>query len=196
MQEQPQSAGPHTWADFIELDEDDPRELIDGHFVEVDGPTRTHERIVAALIAILVHWSWSRNAGEVLASGYKVRIHDARGAMPDLQFYRRDNLPEGQEKGLERGRPDLAIEVISPTSRSKDSVRKLQDYASIGVPEYWLVDPEERTLQRLVLREGVYGIVETHEGDAVFSPDGFDGLEIDLARLWNEAAQSASPGDV
>ncbi len=184
MREQPAAVGPHTWADYIELDEDDSRELLDGHFVEMEVPTRTHERIVATLIAILVQWSWSRNAGEVLASGYKVRIHERRGAMPDLQFYRRDNLPSGQEKGLERGRPDLAIEVISPSSRSKDSVQKLQDYASIGVPEYWLIDPEERTLQRLVLRDGVYSIVEATQGDSVFQPDGFEGLEIELARLW------------
>ncbi len=192
MHEQPQAAGPYTWADFIELDENDARELIDGHYVEVDVPTRTHERIVASLIAILGHWSWSKNTGEVLASGYKVRIHDRRGAMPDIQFYARDNLPTGQEKGLEHGRPDLAIEVISPTSRSKDSVQKLQDYASIGVPEYWLIDSEERTLQRLVLREGVYGIVDALQGNVVFRPDGFQGLEIDLARLWRRPTNDAT----
>ncbi len=192
MREQPQATGPYTWADFIELGEDDTRELIDGHYMEVDVPTRTHERMVATLIAILGHWNWSKNAGEVLASGYKVRIHDQRGAMPDVQFYARGNLPDGQEQGLERGRPDLAVEVISPTSRSKDSVQKLQDYASIGVPEYWLIDPEERTLQRLVLRGGVYSIVEALQGDAVFRPDSFEDLEIDLARLWQPASDEGS----
>ncbi len=192
MQEQPKAIGPYTWADFIELGEHDRRELIDGQYMEAEVPTRTHERIVATLIAILVHWSWSKNAGEVLASGYKVRIHDRRGAMPDIQFYARDNLPEGQEKGLERGRPDLAIEVISPTSRSKDSVQKLQDYASIGVPEYWLIDPKERTLQRLVLRAGVYSIVEALEGEVVFRPDAFEDLEIDLERLWRPAGDEGS----
>ena len=148
MQEQPQATGPYTWADFIELGEDDTRELIDGHFMEVDVPTRTHERIVASLITILGHWSWTKNAGEILASGYKVRIHDKRGAMPDIQFYARGNLPKGQEKGLERGHPDLAVEVISPTSRSKDSVQKLQDefygdrYGGVKGPcgNFWWID--------------------------------------------------------
>ena len=65
-------------------------------------------------------------------------------------------------------------------------MQKLRDYASIGVPEYWLIDPEERTLQRLVLRDGVYGIVEAIQGDSVFRPDRFEGLEIDLARLWHK----------
>jgi|SRR5215203_3389660 len=180
--------GPYTWPDFVDLDEDDPRELLDGQFVEIELPTWTHERIVAALIAILTQWSWSRKAGQVLASGYRLRIDERRGTMPDVQFYRKGNSPAAQEKGLERGRPDLVVEVISPSSRSKDSVRKLYDYAAIGVPEYWLLDPEAHTLERLVLREGVYSIVEAVEGDALFQPEGFDGLEVDLGRLWNEPA--------
>jgi Uma2 family endonuclease len=181
--------GPYTWSDFIELDEDDPRELLDGNLVEVEVPTRTHERIVAQLIALLSNWAWERKAGEVLASSYKIRIDDRRGTMPDVQFYRSGNLPQGQELGLERGRPDLAVEVVSPSSRSKDSVRKLHDYASIAVPEYWLIDPEARTLERLVLQGGTYSIMEALEGDATFRPDSFEGLEIDMARLWGEPAE-------
>jgi len=191
-QSQTAQMGPYTWRDFVELDEDDPRELLDGQLVEIELPTWTHERIVAALIAILTQWSWSRKAGQVLASGYRLRIDERRGTMPDVQFYRKGNPPSGQEKGLERGRPDLVVEVISPSSRSKDSVRKLYDYAAIGVPEYWLLDPEAHTLERLVLRDGVYSIVEAVEGDALFQPEEFDGLEVDLGRLWNETAD----GDV
>jgi Uma2 family endonuclease len=184
---QPQTQlGPYTWKEFVELEEDDPRELLDGHLVEIEVPTRTHERIVAALIAFLTQWGWSHDSGEVLASSYKIRIDDRRGTMPDVQFYRRGNFPRGQEKGLEKGRPDLVVEVISPSSRSKDSVHKLHDYAAIGVPEYWLLDPEARTMERLLLREGVYSIVEALEGDRVFRPESFPGLEIDLGRLWRD----------
>lgn len=177
-----------TWSEYVELDEDDSRELLDGRLVEAEVPTKTHERIVATLIALLGHWAFVRDAGQVLASGYKLRVDDRRGVMPDVQFYASDRLPEGQEKGLESGRPDLVVEVISPTSRSRDSVRKLHDYASLGVPEYWLVDPEARTLERLVLQasssSGVYAIVEALEGDAIFRPASFEGLEIPLGRLW------------
>lgn len=182
--------GPYTWRDFIHLGEDDPRELLDGYLVEIEVPTRTHERIVAVLIALLTSWGWSRNAGEVLASGYKIRIDDRRGTMPDVQFYRKGNIPRGQERGLEQGRPDLVVEVISPSSRSKDSVRKLHDYAAIGVPEFWLLDPEARTLERLVLRDGVYSIVEALEGEVPFRPDSFEGLEIDLGRLWRGSEEN------
>ena len=179
--------GSHTWDEFLDLDEDDQRELLDGDFVEIEVPTWTHGCIVGALIGALGSWARLKKTGRVLASGYKLRIDDRRGAMPDIQFYRTGNWPVGQDRGLETGHPDLAIEVISPSSRSKDRVRKLYDYAAIGIPEYWLVDPEARTLERLVLREGTYSIVEALEGDAVFRPAGFDGLEIDLRSLWEDA---------
>ncbi|HEX6903307.1 MAG TPA: Uma2 family endonuclease [Thermoanaerobaculia bacterium] len=188
---QPRDFGPYTWKDFIELEEDDPRELLDGRLVEIEAPTWGHERIVTAVIAVLETWAWSSEAGDVVSSAYKVRIEDRRGTMPDIQFYRRGNPAAGQEAGLEHGHPDLAIEVISPSSRSKDSVRKLYDYASIGIPEYWLIDPEARTLERLVLREGAYSLVEALEGSAIFRPEGFEGLEIDLGRLWSVAKAKA-----
>src|SRR5579863_4326116 len=83
--------GPYTWQDFIRLDEDDLRELIDGELLEVEVPKRIHEHIVAQLITFLGPWSRQNDAGRVLGSGYKVRVTDRRGVMPDVQFYRKDN---------------------------------------------------------------------------------------------------------
>ena len=173
-----------TWGDFLKLDEDDGRELLDGRLVEGEVPTRQHEHIVVTLITLLTQWAW-RHGGRTLASGYKVRIHEHRGVMPDLQYFRPGNFPgPEQEQGLAEGRPDVAVEVISPGSRRYDTVRKRADYAAIGVPEYWLIDPKRRTLTRLVLRKGEYAAAEEPSGDEVFRPDGFEGLEIPLARLW------------
>ena len=180
--------GPYTWEDFVELEEDDLRELIDGWLVEVEVPNLPHEHIVGMLIVLLGGWARERKAGRVLPSGYKVRIAKKRGVMPDVQFYRPSNeAPRGQDKGLERGRPDLAVEVVSKSSRRYDRVTKLAWYAGLGVPEYWLVDPEARTLERLVLEGGRYVIAEALAGDVVFRPEGYEGLAIPLAELWEAA---------
>ena len=179
--------GPYTWDDFIALDEDDLRELIDGELVEVEVPKHRHERIVAALIVALGTWAKERRAGHVLASGYKVRITERRGVMPDVQFFRRGNEPSAQhEDGLAEGRPDLVVEVVSPSSRRYDRVVKARWYADIGVPEYWIVDPEGRTVECLVLEDGRWTIATTAAGDEVFEPSGFEGLRIDLADLWGD----------
>ncbi len=180
--------GPHTWDDFVALDEDDLRELIDGELVEVEVPTGTHERVVPLLSYYLVGWSLAHGGGETLGSGYKVRITDKRGVMPDVQFYRAGNEPRGQSEGLVQGHPDLVVEIVSPSSVRYDRVIKMHWYATIGVPEYWIIDPAARTLERLVLQDGHYVIAEALEGDAVFRPASFVGLEIVLARLW-EAGQ-------
>src|SRR5438132_10529583 len=101
--------GPHRWEEFLALDDDDKRELIDGHFLEIDLTTKTHEWIVTWLVTCLTIWALPRRAGIVLASGFKVRIRDDRGVMPDVQFFRRGGRPV-PDRGLDRGAPDLAVE--------------------------------------------------------------------------------------
>jgi Uma2 family endonuclease len=175
----------YTWDDFIALDQEDKRELIDGELVEIEVTTFMHEKAVSRLVQALANWS-DVHGGHALPSGYKVRVSSRNGVMPDVQFYRAGNQPgPDQEQGLVRGRADLAVEVISPSSRRYDPVKKLQWYAQLGVPEYWIVDPEARTVERLVLRDGAYVIVASLEGsDDAFRPESFEGLEIPLAKLW------------
>lgn len=171
------------WADFIELDEDDLRELIDGQLLEVEVPTKLHEWVVSFLIIALGNWA-RQNGGIVLGSGYKVRINDRRGVMPDVQYFRRGRASTIGEQGLETGAPDLAVEVVSPTSSRYDRVVKLRWYAQIGVPEYWIVAPEEKTLTRLTLDGPTYRVTEPLTEEMTFNPDSFPGLSIELEELF------------
>lgn len=181
----PAEAAPYTWDDFVALGEGDLRELIDGKLVEVEVPTRTHEELVGWLVYFLRGWAEAGHGGAVLSSGYKVRVSDRRGVMPDVQFFRRGNEPaRDQEQGLVRGTPDLVAEVVSPSSARYDRVTKLRWYAQLGVPEYWLVDPQARTVERLVLRDGAYSIAESLAEEETFRPASFHGLAIPLAKLW------------
>jgi Uma2 family endonuclease len=64
----------------------------------------------------------------------------------------------------------------------EDDLRELIDGEL--VEEYWIVDPQARTLERLVLREGAYVIAASLEQSETFTPGSFNGLEIPLAKLW------------
>jgi Uma2 family endonuclease len=179
------SVGPYTWDDFVALEEDDLRELIDGELVEVEVPTKLHEYIVWLLSMHLANWALPRKAGFGVVSGFKVKVTERRGVMPDMQFFRSTNpASKGDAMGLVSGHPDLAVEIISESSRRYDRVTKLAWYASIGVPEYWVIDPSARTLERLVLQDGKYLVADVLAEDATFRPESFEGMEIPLATLW------------
>jgi Uma2 family endonuclease len=182
--EPPTTTARFSWDDFIALDEDDSRELLDGELVEMDVPTALHEWIVGTLVHYLRAWAMARRAGVVLASGYKVKIRNDRGFMPDVQYFHRGGRPV-PNRGLDSGAPDLAIEIISPGSGRYDRGAKLRGYAEIGVPEYWLIDPEKQSLERFVLpsSEG-YRSAERFVGDVAFAPTSFPDLVVDLQELW------------
>lgn len=120
----PTTTARYTWREFVALPDDDRRELIDGQLLEIDVPTRLHEWIVATLVRLLGTWAMARQAGIVLASGYKVRIRHDRGFMPDVQFFKRGGRVVPNE-GLDTGAPDLAVEVISRKSGRYDRIEKL-----------------------------------------------------------------------
>lgn len=173
-----------TWKDFLALPDDDRRELIEGRLMEIDVPTQLHEHIVAMLIYSLMAWRRAGGGGRVLSSGFKVRIGDDHGFMPDVQYFKPGRVVP--EQALTEGGPDLVVEVISPSSGRYDRVEKLNGYASIGTAEYWLVDPEQRTLHRYVLGPTrLFLLEDALEGSAVLKPATFAGLEIVLDELWN-----------
>lgn len=183
MQREP-TIRPSTWSDFVALDEADRRELIDGMLVEVEVPTALHEYVVTLLAFFLTAWARPLRAGYALVSGYKLRIDELRGVMPDLQFYRAGNAAVRTEQALVAGCPDLVVEVVSESSARYDRVTKLAYYEAIAVPEYWIVDAGARTLERFVRQGGDLRLVSTASGAELFRPESFEGLEIPLADLW------------
>ncbi len=179
-----------TWDDYVGLPDDDRRELIDGELLEGEVPTEIHESIVIALGAALYNWC-AQHGGKVLASGYKVQITAKRGVMPDVQYYKPGR--GSQPKGRTDGGPDLAVEIVSPGSEGRDRVTKMAYYLSIGVAEYWLIDPQDRTLQRFLRTEqpdiGAAWLVTHSLGieDGPFAPSTFPGLVLDLPKLFEIA---------
>ncbi len=63
-------------------------------------------------------------------------------------------------------------------------MKKLRWYAELGVPEYWLIDPTARTVERMVLLDRAYVIAESLADDETFAPESFDGLSLSVAELW------------
>ncbi len=180
-------------ADWYDLPEDEPGELVDGRLVEEEVPSYVHEMLVLFLGAILRDWVVPLG-GFAAGSGAKFAISPRRGRKPDLSVY----LPGSRRPPL-RGPievpPDIAVEVVSPTPRDgrRDRVEKVDDYAAFGVRYYWILDPELRSLEILEIGpDGRYTHALGATEGVVASIPGCDGLEIDLDELWAEIDRLAA----
>lgn len=149
-----------SWEQFLEL-LDDPEyknaELIDGQVV-VNPPSWLHQRIATTLMRLIGNWiAEGEGRGEVTFNP-PVRITDRRGYLPDVASYREERVAQLSADAHPDSPPDLAVEVLSPSTRAFDVVRKRADYARLGVEELWLIDPEAPAA--LVLRrEGAEFVV-------------------------------------
>ena len=159
-----------TYADLKELPDDGRRwEIIEGMLVEMAGPTTAHGRVMRNLLTHLVP-VLNRAAADWYAAPLDVVLPDGSVVEPDLFAI----LPGESARTTPRavaGAPDLVVEVLSPSIRRHDTVTKRALYEKAGVREYWLVDPEARTVEILVLGDGTLHLRQRCAGaDVVASP--------------------------
>lgn len=82
------------------------------------------------------------------------------------------------------GAPDLVIEILSPGNSKKEMDYKFDLYQEAGVSEYWLVYPEEKSVNIFVLKEGQYiGLKPASEGQ-IFNSHHFPELTADVDKIF------------
>jgi Uma2 family endonuclease len=82
-----------------------------------------------------------------------------------------------------QGAPDLCVEVLSPGTERIDRVRKLELYARFGVPHYWIVDLEARTIEEYLLERDVYRVRSVTALDDGFRPALFPSWSLAIATV-------------
>ncbi len=135
--------------DLAALPDETRAELIDGEITVMNAPLPRHGRIVFELgVAIRTHVR-GKAAGEVFLAPVDVALPSGDVVEPDLLWLRQDRL-EIVRTRIE-GAPDLVVEVLSPTSLDRDRHVKKALYARNGVREYWIVDPDARSIEVFAL---------------------------------------------
>ncbi len=163
-------------------------EIIDGEIVVSAAPTWKHQATIRRLDWIISDWVRETQEGEIQLAPLDIVLSGTLVLQPDLTFIRYDNLG-GIERGRFHGVPDVCVEVISPTSRSRDNVVKPIRYQDAGVPEFWLVDPETRSLAVYALIDGRYEVREPDLDGQVTSAI-MDGVQIDPVTLFDQVEAS------
>lgn len=80
------------------------------------------------------------------------------------------------------------MEVLSPGSRKRGKVKKMNIYAKHAVPEYWIVDVNARTLEQYVLYDGRYELSNLFEGDDLVTSDGVACVKFAISDLFKDAS--------
>jgi Uma2 family endonuclease len=175
-----------TVAELDALPEDGNRyELIEGELFVSRAPGIPHQRVLLNLQIALAEYLATNPIG-ILVPGAGAVFSDYDAVIPDLALV----LSERWERVVENDRfvaaPDLLVEIISPgtENRQRDLKAKRNLYGKYGVKEYWIVDPENRSVMVLSPEGQTLKETRTVTGDEELASPLFPGLQIRVSALF------------
>lgn len=158
-------------------------ELIDGELLVSAAPSWLHQRVLARLFEVMAPYARSLGGHEVLFAPGAVQFNERRELQPDLTGWR---FGAGGALVVDDDRTlILTVEALSPSTARNDRYKKRPIFQQQGVPEYWIVDPDARLVERW--RPGD-AEPEVLIEELVWCPvEGREPLRIDLPRLFRAA---------
>ncbi|MCL2064501.1 MAG: Uma2 family endonuclease [Candidatus Cloacimonetes bacterium] len=175
----------YTYADYLTWDDEIRYELIDGVPYALAAPNTIHQRILRKLILIIGNHLEDKTC-EMFFAPTEVRLfadennkdHDV--FQPDLfVICDKTKLDEKSYKGT----PDFIIEILSPSTIEKDKIKKYNKYLIAKVPEYWIIEPENKNVSVFILDYNRYIHHIFGEKDKL-SPSFYESCEIDIAEVF------------
>ncbi len=156
-------------------------EILAGIEYVTSSPSMPHQWASKKLQRQLEDYFEARGLGRVFNAPVDVIFTRHDVLVPDLVVVTDDR--QMSRRGIEAA-PVLLVEILSPATRGYDRVTKAERYAALGVRHFWLLDPDQRSLQCHRLETGAWSlVVEAAGGAAVEHPD-WPGLTIRLGDLW------------
>ena len=171
-----------TYADYCRIPADRRRhEILDARHFVTPSPCPRHQDVTGRLYMALFAALERTGRGRVFVAPLDVHLAPGTIVQPDLVVLGKRRRSIVGPKKL-TGVPDLLVEILSPSHRTHDTVRKRERYQRAGVRELWLVDPGECTVTQLVLRKGRYALVAT--ATDTIAARALRGVRIDLTDVF------------
>ena len=174
-----------TVADYLETPEGAAYQLLDGELIVAAAPADKHQRVSGSLFLALHPFISGRNLGIIRYAPVDVVLSDHDVVQPDLLFVSHERAAIRTPANLQ-GAPDLAVEVLSPSTEGYDRGYKRELYARHGVREYWLVDPDAETIEVLTPGNGGFIRYALYGGRETLTSPLLPGLAVDLAAIFGE----------
>jgi Uma2 family endonuclease len=173
-----------TVKDYESLEEGAPYQLIAGQLVMSPSPTYSHQEILGNIFEILSQYVREHRLGKVIIAPMDVYLTDIDVYQPDLLFVRSENVDQLRREGRVHFPPDLVVEILSSSTAYYDYSRKKQIYAERGVKEYWIVDPQDRTVEVMINGGNLYQTEAILKGSSVLESQTFPGLRVKLEDIF------------
>ncbi len=179
-----------SYKEFLEITEGNEQryEYIDGEVYLLASPGFTHQSIHSNLYEKLILW-FSGKTCRVLSAPFDVTLNSEETnsknvLQPDL-LVACDHHETTNSNDRYMGIPSLVIEILSPESRSKDMVKKLNVYMEGGVNEYWVIDPKNRQVLLYSFINKKLDQMVAYKQSEVFNSVCFKGLAITVTDIFN-----------
>ncbi len=180
----------YTYADYLSFEGDERMEIINGDIVMISSPSISHQRVFGVLFNQLTNFLEGKPC-EVFSAPLDVRLFEKEGDTPkDVDTVVQPDIfvvcdkSKYDDKGI-RGAPDFIIEILSPSTRRHDVLVKFNLYQRAGVREYWIVDPNNKSVQVFLPDEnGVYRISEAYGSKDIAKVNVLNGCFIELSKVF------------
>lgn len=135
-----------TYRDYLQMPEDSRYEVLEGDLRMVPAPGEKHQRLVGRIYRVLAGQVEKLGLGAVYIAPFDVLLADDAVVQPDVLVVLTENLGIIAPEGV-RGAPDLVVEVLSPATAQRDRGVKRRLYGRHGVKEYWIIDPDDLSVE-------------------------------------------------
>ncbi|MBF7081973.1 Uma2 family endonuclease [Desulfallas sp. Bu1-1] len=173
----------YTYDDYLKLNDDNQYELIGGKLILVPAPRLIHQKVARKLLQIIGTFIDDNNLGELYGAPIDVLLTEKDKPQPDIIFISKDRLNVITEKNIQ-GAPDLVIEILSPSTVSRDRVEKSRLYYTHGVKEYWIVDPDAKIIEIFTPGEKSWNLFQSYSMEDTLVSPLLPGLEIQLKDIF------------
>lgn len=170
-----------TYEDYLKLEDNHDYEVIGGRLILVPKPMPYHQEIVGRLITELNNFLRQNSLGKVY-SDVDVVFGD-QVVSPDLIFISKERLSIVAETNIQ-GPPDIAVEVLSPSTQKYDRKQKSQLYHAGEVKEYWIVDPALQLVEVFISGENEWNRAGVYDETDILTSPLLPGLRIVLKNVF------------